>query len=153
MIFSKTSGSDNFLDFHKYCFSTDMSAAAALESSRTNPAETWKSIEERKRFFDNAFFKRFPIIIAAVGHYPKKYAGDDYFKDTFGVEWMRQKSVGAPGAWINVNESPDAETHRLLLHTCQFSASLRDEYFETIAALVRNFAKKHSLDLDPISSL
>ena len=151
MIFGKTLGRDDFLDFHKYCFSTDMSDIAALESSRTEPEKTKTSIEERKRFFSHDFFKRFPIIIAAVSHYPKKYAGDIYFKDTFDVEWMQQKSDGTPGAWINVNE--DAGTPRLLLHTCQFSASLSDEYFERIAALVRNFADEYNLNLAPDSSL
>lgn len=153
MIFGKTSGSDDFLDFHKYCFSTDMSDVAALESSRTNPEKTKKSIEERRDglFKKYDFFKRFPIIIAAVAHYPKKYDSDTYFEKTFGVAWVQDKSVATPGAWINVNE--DAGAPRLLLHTCQFSAPLSDEYFERIAALVRDFAKTHNINLDPAALL
>lgn len=152
MIFGKTSKHDDFLDFHKYCFSTDMSAAAALDSSGTNPEVTRESIEKRRKFFkDDSFFKQFPIIIAAVGHYPKRYASDFYFKDSFSVEWVPEKSIQDSGAWINVNEAHENGGHRLLLHTCQTSAPLKDEYFESIAAFVRNFAKDYNLDLNPVS--
>ncbi len=147
MIFGKKSGSNDFLDFHQYCFSTDMSAAAALNSNRTNPEATRQSIVERKQFFTKDFFNRFPIIIAAVGHYPKKYASDDYFGETFGVEWVPEKSITDSGAWINVNESRKDGEPRLLLHTCQFSAALSDGYFRKIAELVRNYG----CDLNPAS--
>ena len=133
MIFRRTLGRDDFLDFHKYCFSTDMSDVAASNSSDTVPEKTKKSIEERRDglFKKYDFFKRFPIIIAAVGHYPKQYVGDTYFKETFDVGWMQEKSSGTPGA-------------------CQFSAPLSNEYFEKIAALVRDFAKKYDVDLNPV---
>lgn len=150
MIFGRTSSRNDFLDFHKYCFSTDMSAVAALDSARTNSEETCKSVKERVQFFEQDFFKCFPIIIAAVGHYPKKYAGDGYFKNTFGVKWMQEKSVGIPGAWINVNEIHNSGMHRLLLHTCQASARHKDAYIEAIAAFVREFVKKYDIDLAPV---
>ncbi len=152
MIFGETSKRDDFLDFHKYCFSTDMSAVAALNSSRTNPEATRESIEERQRFFaDDSFFKQFPIIIAAVGHYPNIYASDAYLGEAFGVEWVPEKRIEEPRAWVNVNENHNNGEHRLLLHTCQTSAPLKDEYFENIAAFVRNFAKDYNLDFNPVS--
>ncbi len=152
MIFGKTSKHDDFLDFHKYCFSTDMSAVAALRSSHTNQEATRESIKERQQFFaEDSFFKQFPIIIAAVGHYPKRYAGDLYFNNIFGVDLLSEQSIKAPGAWINVNESHNNGAHRLVLHTCQTSAPLRDEYFENIAEFVKNFAKDYNLDLNPVS--
>lgn len=56
---------DDYLDFHRLSFHTDMSAAAFKNHSNTD--EGLNSVMERRSLFSSDFFRSFPIVIAAVG--------------------------------------------------------------------------------------
>lgn len=65
--------SDGTIDFHCHIFTTELSDAAAPTSNDPDKFERLTSIEARKEFFSNDFFKSFPITILAAGNYPERF--------------------------------------------------------------------------------
>jgi len=60
-------------DFHRFIFTTELSVVAGKYSKDVDKKARKDSIEARKLFFSNDFFKRFPIIILAAGNYPDMF--------------------------------------------------------------------------------
>ena len=77
---------------------------------------TAKPIEHRKRMFGEDFFQNFPVVIVAVGHYPKGYGID--LEELFGVKWTGETCpVGKK--WMNLHYNQ--QHTKLLIHTNQLS--------------------------------
>ena len=107
------------LDFHDFCFHTDISAAAAKNLSTTNKEAKDVSVEERSReLFSHPFFKQFPIIILGIGTDVGKYVPLEWCENVLGfprneVEKAYNADEKQPMLWVN----RDSKGHRILVHT------------------------------------
>ena len=131
------------LTFHSVTFSTDMSREAST-SRIVNPEGVASVIARATSMFNTAFFKTFPVIIAAVGRFPDKTYGHDYFANIFNVKLISKRNLGK--LWIDVYENDEC----LLIHCPQFSARIADSFIEEIASIVSGFVKERSINIHPL---
>ena len=121
------------IDFHKYVFTTDLSSEVAKNSGMTFEERTRQSIKRREKMFKEEFFQKFPIVIVAAGHYPKRYDID--LEELFGVEWMG-KTLPVGKKWMNLHYNK--QRTKLLIHTNQLSR-YTNELIAKIALCVKDF--------------
>lgn len=138
---------DDDIDFHRLSFHTDMSAVASKKHN-SKREDGILSVLKRVSLLSSDFFRNFPIVIAAVGHFPRDTYGDEYFGDIFGVEFLYNEEIEL-GKWINVSIRKDDSHQMLLIHTPQLSAAISDRYLDQIAKRVVDFAKEHKINLLP----
>lgn len=139
-------GRNDFLDFHRLSFHTDMCDQPSLNHKISTL--TTNSVLKRFHFLSNDYFRKFPIVIAAVGHFPRDTYGDAYFGDVFEVEYIGNEET-EPNAWMNVSIRKSDEKPMLLIHTPQFADSISDRYVDQMARRVVNFAREHKINLLP----
>lgn len=132
------------LDFHKYCFSTDLSDCPALNSRQTNYNDTNVSAQRRWPMFLSPFFSSFPIVIAAIGNYRNYHFEDwDCFLSTcFAVDYkpIEEAKEQLFSVHVSSNENP-----RIVVTCKQLSAAISDEELSYIAGIVESFADKHRI--------
>lgn len=138
---------DDDIDFHRLSFHSDMSAVASKKHN-SRKEDGINSVLERVSLLSSDFFRNFPIVIAAVGHFPRDTYGDEYFGDIFGVEFLGNEETEIY-TWMNVSVRNDEAHPMLLIHTPQFSTAISDRYIEQIAKRVVDFAKEHKINLLP----
>ena len=142
----KTMTKDDYLDFHRMSFHTDMSDATSKKHSNT--LEGRKSVIDRVSLLSTGFFRNFPIVIAAVGHFPRDTYGDSYFGDLFNVDFLGNES-SEQSEWMNISIRNSPNNPMLLIHTPQFSAAISDQYLDKMARHVVDFAHMNRIDLLP----
>lgn len=112
------------VDFHDFCFHTDISAASAPGQGEVEDESKRKSVLERsEQLFSQPFFLQFPLIILAIGGDMGKYVSTEWCRDVLGLptnECIREKD---PLIWLN----EDKATHRTLIHTMQLSRAMDTE--------------------------
>ena len=129
------------LYFHQLSFHTDMSAEASKRHGDIEFSNAKESVKKRaEKLFSLPFFRKFPIVIAPVGHFPRDIYGDSYFHDAFGMNYCPNESED----WININVREDSEYPQLLIH-CKQIAYASNHYLDRIAEIVKKFAKEHSI--------
>lgn len=129
------------LYFHQLSFHTDMSAEASKRHGDIEFSNAKESVKKRaEKLFSLPFFRKFPIVIAPVGHFPRDIYGDSYFHDAFGMNYCPNESED----WININVREDSEYPQILIH-CKQIAYASDSYLDKIAEIVKKFAKEHSI--------
>lgn len=107
------------LDFHDFCFHTDISSAAAKNLATTNKDAKTASVEERSReLFSHPFFRQFPIVILGIGTDVGQYVSLEWCDKVLGfptheVEKAYNADEKEPMLWVN----RDTKGHRILLHT------------------------------------
>ena len=107
------------LDFHDFCFHTDISSAAAKNLATTNKDAKTASVEERSReLFSHPFFRQFPIVILGIGTDVGQYVSLAWCDKVLGfptheVEKAYNADEKEPMLWVN----RDTKGHRILLHT------------------------------------
>lgn len=134
---------DGIVDFHRHIFTTELSDAAALRSKDADIYERQKSINSRKKFFRNDFFKKFPIIILAAGNYPKRFGVG--YEDFLGENLDFESSYNLFKGIYNI-VCTKAEQKRLLIHTYQLSM-VSDELIKKIAEICKLFRKENKIEL------
>ena len=139
---------DDDINFHCLSFHTDMSAVASKKHNHDKKEEAAKSVLERVALLSSDFFRNFPIVIAAVGHFPRDTYGDEYFGDIFGVEFLGNEETEIY-KWINVSVRNDEAHPMLLIHTPQFSGAISDQYLDQIAKRIVDFACERHINLMP----
>ena len=107
-------------------------------------ALTRKSVQLRmEQLFTHPFFRKFPVVIIAAGHYVDKYVfknNDGQYDDkriieTFNVAYDRH--CGRKGAWIQLHHGGnDCNSPHLLLHTCHLGIRVGYDYIEDILELI-----------------
>ncbi|MBD5243059.1 MAG: hypothetical protein HDS60_03105 [Barnesiella sp.] len=142
----KPMNKNDHLDLHRLSFHTDMSDAAYTKHSESIDGK--QSVIERVSLLSADFFRNFPIVIAAVGHFPRDTYGNSYFGDIFGVEFLGNEETELYN-WMNVSVRNDDAHPMLLIHTPQFSDAISDIYIEQIAKRIVDFAKEHNIKLLP----
>ena len=125
------------INFQKEFFITELSDYPTKESYKDKEIEALRkqSIEERKPLFALPFFKEFPIVIVAAGHYPKRYKFD--MQQIFDVQWEGKPIKVSEKYWYNLHFSKDNK--RILIHTRQLSNSVSDELIAAIANEAKKF--------------
>lgn len=139
---------DDDIDFHRLSFHTDMSAVASKKHNHDKKEDAATSVLQRVSLLSSDFFRNFPIVIAAVGHFPRDTYGDEYFGNVFGVEFLGNEETEIYN-WMNVSVRNDEAHPMLLIHTPQFSEAISDRYIEQIAKRVVDFAKEYKINLLP----
>jgi hypothetical protein len=119
------------INFQKEFFITELSDYPTKESYNDKEIEALRqqSIEERKPLFALPFFKEFPIVIVAAGHYPKRYKFD--MQQIFDVQWEGKPIKVGEKYWYNLHFSKDNK--RILIHTRQLSNRVSNELIAAIA--------------------
>lgn len=133
------------LDFHEYCFQSEMSQINSKSSTSLPKEEEHlrvKSIKERQKLFTHPFFNRFEIIILACGHYPKEYNFN--IENTFNVKWHEPTIELSKGNWYNIHYDTNNEKSRLVIHTRQFSNGISTDLIVEIANKCRDFINNDS---------
>ena len=125
------------INFQKEFFITELSDYPTKESYKDKEIEALRqqSIEERKPLFALPFFKEFPIVIVAAGHYPKRYKFD--MQQIFDVQWEGKPIKVGEKYWYNLHFSKDNK--RILIHTRQLSNRVSDELIVAIANEAKKF--------------
>lgn len=117
--------------FHQYCFITEFNDIPMKRSKRSEDVKS--AVQRRCRtFFAHPYFKTFPIIIAACGHYGKEYGID--LQQLFDQKWDGNTLNIKKGEWINVHRN----NGRLLLHTRQLSMC-SGELIQELAKLCKDY--------------
>jgi hypothetical protein len=134
-----TKGKTDLIDFHEFCFQSEMNQLNAKKSSDIPKDDLLRinSIKEREKLFALNFFRNFQVIILASGHYHKDFDFD--IQKTFGVKWTGKTNVLSKGNWYNLHYDNLEKPKRILIHTRQFSTLITKELIETIANECREF--------------
>jgi len=146
MIFVRPLDRNGHLDFHKFCFSTDLSEYAGLNGTLLDRKRIEKSIDSRRELFRADFFRNFPVVIAAVGNY-RNYL--DW--DAFGVSRYPKEKIDVGSAVFTLHVNDDCSNPHLVIVTWQLAAPISDEYLRSIACKVNDFAIERSIELIPDS--
>lgn len=130
----------NYLNFPEYSFLTELNEATANYSSEVDNTDRLASISNRKPFLSNEFYKSFPIVIVAAGHYIKDHNVN--LEKMFDVTYDLEKGViSAQGKkFINVHYDNIENPMRIVLHTNQLS-NVSNDLLEKICELVKPFLK------------
>ena len=126
-------------DFLKYCFITEMSDVhlpfsnypKSLPHSERIKLEHLRqdSIGRRTELFRMEFFLKFPIVIMACGHYPRKFNFD--IESIFNVEWDGTTHVLSKGNFYNAHNA----SNKILIHTRQMSRGVTKALINDIGTL------------------
>lgn len=150
-ILNKETMHGGILDFHKLSFHTDMSAEASKKHNEVEFSKAKESVRNRaEKLFSKPFFRKFPIVIAPVGHFPRDSYNDSYsyFHRAFGVNYCPNESED----WININVREDSEYPQLLIH-CKQIAYASNHYLDRIAVIASTFVKEHGIQLIPEANI
>lgn len=144
LIRKEASLSTKINDFHRFVFTTELSVVAGKSSKDVDKTARKESIEARKVFFSNDFFKRFPIIILAAGNYP----------DMFGIS--QESFCGPVESATEINSSLpkgiykivylNGDIKRLFIRTYQLSM-VSNDLIKVIADKCLEFINKYSIEL------
>lgn len=111
------------INFHEYAFLTELNQITGKYSKDVPKKIRKESIEKRKELLQTPFFKDFPIIIVAVGHYVRDFDIDlqDLFKVKFDKLSSEKYSKGLSKDFINIHFDNLEQPTKLLIHTNQLS--------------------------------
>ncbi|WP_300284441.1 hypothetical protein [uncultured Alistipes sp.] len=129
----------SFLD---HCFMTEMndihlpySNYGGKEYRKEIDAMRASSVRARAELFKMPFFRNFPVVVMACGHYPKKFGVD--IEKIFGVEWKKETKVLSTGNFYNEHYGPG----KILIHTRQMSMGVTNRLLSEIASLCEPFCR------------
>lgn len=127
------------INFQKEFFNTELNDLPAKKDFNLPQLNKLKKkfIVKRQELFNLPFFKTFPVIIIASGHYPKKYNFD--IEKIFEVTWDKKTKVIGK-SWYSLHYSDDGK--RILIHTRQLSTSVSKDLMEALSKEVNFFLKK-----------
>ena len=127
------------INFQKEFFNTELNDLPAKKDFNLSKLKDLKRgfIKDRKDLFQLPFFKSFPVVIVASGHYSRDYDFD--LEKIFQVEWDK-KTVIIGKSWYNIHKSKEGK--RLLIHTRQLSTSVTSELMIALSNEVKAFLKK-----------
>lgn len=109
------------VDFHDYCFHTDISSASAPNKHEVDRETKKSSVRDRScELFSHPFFLQFPLVILNIGKdvAPKGYVPLEWCREVMKFPDVKQIQE-KPMLWLN----KDAENHRILLHTTNISVN------------------------------
>ncbi|AJA68092.1 hypothetical protein MODO_1260 [Myroides odoratimimus] len=130
---------NNCVSFFENSFITELSEASAKSSSRVDKLERTISIKKRRKFLSNDFYRDFPIVIVAVGHYVRDE--DINIEEIFDVTFDKKQSTidVTKSNYINIHYDNLEKPSRIVIHTNQLSMGISDALLDKIAEIVESF--------------
>ena len=125
--------------FHQYAFITEFNDLPSKKSKRKDPEVQQRITHRCKNVLNHPFYKSFPIVIAACGHYVKDY--NINLEDIFNQKYIEPESVKIKREWINIHR----KDNRILIHTRQLSNAFSFKLIERIADIL-NLSKSLKKD-------
>lgn len=141
-VFNESNKQDK-IDFQKEFFLTELNDLLAEKDFKFAKLRELKKdfISQRQKLFNLRFFKSFPIIVIASGHYSRDF--DFNIEKSFEVEWTKE-TILVGKSWINLHYSTNPENKRLLIHTRQLSTSVANELIDELSNIIKNFLQNLS---------
>lgn len=129
------------INFQKEFFISELNDLLAEQDFNFKRLKKLKQdfISKRENLFKLSFFRSFPVVIIASGHYSKDFDFD--IQDVFDIEYVG-KTTEIGNSWYNLHYSGDGK--RMLIHTRQLSTSVSTDLIEALSNEIKNFIK----DLD-----
>lgn len=124
------------INFQKMFFLSEMNDLPSKESYNLPRLNELRRlfIIERKSLFKLDFFRSFPVVIIASGHYAKNHDFD--IEEVFDVKFTGETKF-ISNSWYNIHYSSDNK--RIVLHTRQLSNAVENALLEAIQSEIQSF--------------
>ncbi|MCC8089626.1 MAG: hypothetical protein LIO79_10295 [Rikenellaceae bacterium] len=123
------------INFHENIFITELNQIPSAFSWHQDKELRAEGVARRAKMFSSLeFFRHFPVIILACGHYPKML--ELSIEEIFDVEWDKE-TRGEKQQFYNLHYSKDRK--RILVHTRQMSMAVTNKLIDSIAAEIKLF--------------
>ena len=141
-IFNNSIKQDN-LNFQKEFFISELNDLIAKKDYNFKRLKKLKLefISKRRELFSLSFFKSFPAIIIASGHYIRDFSFD--IEKIFDIDFIEKRETQIKKAWYNVHYSKDGK--RLLIHTRQLSTSVPGELIDEMGKIIKDHLINNSI--------
>lgn len=144
------------LDFHDWCFTSELNTCCAKKSSEVDEEGRRSSIAKRagksNRFFSSDFFQGFPIVIVASGNYVHRYRDVFSVGELFGFPADCKRVMSVPTRKGGRNWHLDIYTRqgdspKLLICCTHFANRMSEEYMKAIASTIREFCAENKIQI------
>jgi hypothetical protein len=132
----------SLINFHEHTFITELSEATGKYSSKVNKKQRKESITERCEFLKHSFYRDFPIVIVAVGHYVRDF--DINIESLFDVKFVEQikSTVDLKTNFINLHYDDLNNPKRMVIHTNQLSIGTTNALISELGSIIKEFLEK-----------
>lgn len=144
------------LDFHDWCFTSELNTCCAKKSSEVDEEGRRLSIAKRagksNRFFSSDFFQGFPIVIVASRNYVHRYRDVFSVGELFGFPADCKRVMSVPTRKGGRNWHLDIYTRqgdspKLLICCTHFANRMSEEYMKAIASTIREFCAENKIQI------
>lgn len=144
------------LDFHDWCFTSELNTCCAKKSSEVDEEGRRSSIAKRagksNRFFSSDFFQGFPIVIVASRNYVHRYRDVFSVGELFGFPADSKRVMSVPTRKGGRNRHLDIYTRqgdfpKLLVCCTHFANRMSEEYMKAIASTIREFCAENKIQI------
>ncbi len=144
------------LDFHDWCFTSELNTCCAKKSSEVDEEGRRSSIAKRagksNRFFSSDFFQGFPIVIVASRNYVHRYRDVFSVGELFGFPADCKRVMSVPTRKGGRNRHLDIYTRqgdspKLLICCTHFANRMSEEYMKAIASMIRDFCAENKIQI------
>ena len=144
------------LDFHDWCFTSELNTCCAKKSSEVDEEGRRSSIAKRagksNSFFSSDFFQGFPIVIVASRNYVHRYRDVFSVGELFGFPADCKRVMSVPTRKGGRNRHLDIYTRqgdfpKLLICCTHFANRMSEEYMKTIASTIREFCAENKIQI------
>lgn len=146
----------DLLDFHDWCFTSELNTCCAKKSSEVDEEGRRLSITKRagksNRFFSSDFFQGFPIVIVASRNYVYRYRDVFSVGELFGFPADSKRVMSVPTRKGGRNRHLDIYTRqgdspKLLVCCTHFANRMSEEYMKAIASMIREFCAENKIQI------
>ena len=144
------------LDFHDWCFTSELNTCCAKKSSEVDEEGRRSSIAKRagksNSFFSSYFFQGFPIVIVASRNYVHRYSDVFSVGELFGFPADSKRGMSVPTRKGGRNRHLDIYTRqgdspKLLICCTHFANRMSEEYMKAIASMIRDFCAENKIQI------
>lgn len=144
------------LDFHDWCFTSELNTCCAKKSSEVDDEGRRSSIAKRagksNRFFSSDFFQGFPIVIVASRNYVHRYRDVFSVGELFGFPADSKRVMSVPTRKGGRNRHLDTYTRqgdspKLLVCCTHFANRMSEEYMKAIASTIMEFCAENKIQI------
>ena len=144
------------LDFHDWCFTSELNTCCAKKSSEVDEEGRRSSIAKRagksNSFFSSDFFQGFPIVIVASRNYVHRYSDVFSVGELFGFPADSKRGMSVPTRKGGRNRHLDIYTRqgdfpKLLICCTHFANRMSEEYMKAIASMIRDFCAENKIQI------
>lgn len=144
------------LDFHDWCFTSELNTCCAKKSSEVDEEGRRSSIAKRagksNRFFSSDFFQGFPIVIVASRNYVHRYRDVFSVGELFGFPADSKRVMSVPTRkggrnWHLDIYTRQSDSPKLLVCCSHFANRMSEEYMKAIASMTREFCAESKIQI------